>query len=102
MPIQTQFPGTFFSQFIHYLLRDLFITPLSAGSVHNTAAEPGTDTRKVVDTESKLSISNRQLVLASRAVATWADPSLYYATTHTHAIGFGMLWKLTWTNNIIR
>lgn len=45
------------SNSFQYILYDKFITTVSAGSVNNTLAEPTAQIRKIVDTNTKLSIS---------------------------------------------
>jgi len=62
-----------------YLLRDEFATDLAAGSVDGTSAEPGPGTRKVIDTESKLSIStDRMYISGGKSSPAYGDPSLWY------------------------
>lgn len=50
-------------EIISYLLRDEFTTPLAAGSVNGTAAEPGPGTRVVVDTANGVTITGGNLSL---------------------------------------
>lgn len=49
---------------ISYAFRDLFTTDRAAGAVDGTAAEPGTNTRAVTDTGSKVSISGGLLSIS--------------------------------------
>ena len=90
-----------------YLLQDRFTTPLAAGSINGTAAEPGPGARIVVDTTGKLSITGGRLVFSgSRGV--WGDPICSFGpytrvpglmcigeitisnTTHYQGFGFGI------------
>lgn len=70
---------------IHYLLRDKFVTDVSAGSIDGTNGEPGPGTRSVVDTGSNLSISESELAVAGTAGA--ADPILAYSEAITRVAG---------------
>lgn len=72
---------------IAYRQRDEFTTALAAGSVNNTAAEPGAGTRHVTDTESKLSIASGKLDFASgKASPAYGDPG-YWLDGETRTIG---------------
>lgn len=48
-----------------YLLQDNYNNNLASGNLHNTSAVPGPGTRTVVDTNSKISISNETLNFAT-------------------------------------
>ena len=62
-----------------YLLRDEFSVDVAAGSVDGTAAVPGPGTRKVVDTESKLTIAGGNLMFAGgKAAPEWGDPATWF------------------------
>jgi hypothetical protein len=75
----------------HYPLRDDFTTGLAAGSVDNTAAEPGPGRRDVTDSGSKLSLENGYLKIAEGAGA-WNDPVLGY--DESLARGAGAMYTL--------
>jgi len=68
-----------------YLLRDIFSTPLVAGTVNGTAAEPGPGTRTVADTNSKLSIAGGVLDFATGGAGA-GDPGLWYGAV-TRVLG---------------
>jgi hypothetical protein len=75
---------------LRYLVNDSFSSNLSAGSVHNTLSEPGPGTRRVVDTENKLSISGGKLQCASgRTTPTTGDPGAWWGP-FVRAIGRGL------------
>lgn len=76
------------------ILVDNFLTDLAAGSVHNTAAEPGPGTRVVVDTENKLSIANDKIVFAGGAtIPAYGDPG-YWLDAVTRTAGYLMKLEL--------
>ncbi len=62
---------------ITWLLRDDFVTDLPAGSVNDTAAEPGPGTRVVVDTANKLWLESGKLRFALRDPHITGDPGLW-------------------------
>lgn len=62
---------------ITYTVRDNFDTPVAAGSVNGSAADPGPGTRVVNDTGNQMSIANGELVVAGGSGA-WGDPGLWY------------------------
>jgi len=66
-----------FSYVERWLLRDNFTTPLAAGNVNGTAAEPGPGVRTVVDIASKLSLSSGELVMLTNGGA-FLEPSISY------------------------
>lgn len=70
-----------------YLLRDTYATVRSAGAVNGTAAEPGPGTRNVVDTGSRVSISNGYLSFVSGVAVANADPLYYLSPSVTNAAG---------------
>ena len=61
---------------IKYLLRDLFTSPYSAGSVNNTMASDGVSLRTVTDTTNKISQDGGKLVVAGGV--GWGDTTLVY------------------------
>jgi hypothetical protein len=68
-----------FQSGVSYLLRDEFTTPLAAGSVNGTNAEPGPGVRTVVDVGSKLSLSGGNLVSnGGPGSGIYVDPRLVY------------------------
>lgn len=62
---------------VNYILYDSFTTARSAGAVNGTLAEPTGQTRTVVDTNSKLSITGGQASFATGGVGS-GDPGLWY------------------------
>ena len=68
-----------------YLFRDEFTTDLAAGSVDETACEPGPGTRNVVDTGSFLPLVSG-VVATTDATAT-GDPSIYIKEPIARAAG---------------
>jgi len=69
-----------------YLLEDTFEGPdVAAGSVNGTPASDGYNTRTVVDTDSKLSISGSKLNIAPRLTPAWGDPLIRYAAVAQQA-----------------
>ncbi len=71
------------------IFRDLLLTDLAAGAVNNTAAEPGPGTRTVTDTNGKLSIAGRQVILAPGGVAE-GDPRINMTPAIARAAGVAM------------
>lgn len=70
---------TNWSEVPSYTLNDQFTTDRAAGSVNGTLATDGVNTRTVVDTESKLSISSSQLSIAGgKTSPAWGDPQISY------------------------
>lgn len=70
------------------LIRDVFTTARAAGSLNNTAAEPGAGTRLVADTQTKMSISGGAVVVSGgRASPGFGDPAWYYTPGFARAAG---------------
>jgi lysophospholipase L1-like esterase len=74
-----------------FTFADQFTTIRAAGAVNGTAAEPGTDTRTVVDAESKLTINSGRLQIAGgKAAASFSDPAMWYgARERVPGLAFG-------------
>jgi len=82
-----------------FVFRDEFSTARDAGAVHNSAAEPGSGVRTVVDTENKLSIANGALTFSGgKATPAWADPMYRTATEWTRAAGLTVIGDITLGN----
>ncbi len=77
---------------ITYILYDQFTTDRAAGAVNGTAADVG-GTRKVVDTNSKLSISSSRLSFATGG-SVLGNPGLWYSSL-TRASGKILIGSIT-------
>lgn len=73
-PVDVFIPG------IKYLLRDEFTSPLPAGSVNGTNAEPGPGVRTVRDVESKIALSGGWAEFTPQATAVYAEQDLVFST----------------------
>jgi hypothetical protein len=81
---------------VSHLLRDSFTTTRAAGSVHNTAAEPGPGTRVVTDLDSVITIGQNVLQLASPSTTGWGRTAISYSsggTGFTRQNGLAFLWR---------
>ncbi len=77
MPIQTQFPSGFNQKYVRYLLRDRFLTAVSAPLPSTRIATPGPGSLvKVTDSNNDASIAGGQLRIPS--VVGDLDPSYYW------------------------
>lgn len=81
---------------VAYLLNDQFITPLAAGAINGTYAEPTGGIRTVVDTGGKLSITGGQLSFAAGAT-TWGDPGIWYPAV-TRVAGKMVIGKINFSD----
>jgi len=80
-----------------YLLRDEFNSPLAAGSVNGTAAEPGPGIRTVTDTNSKISVSSGALVFGA---GTGSSDGIWYSSL-ARAVGKMVLCRLVFTTKLL-
>ena len=81
-----------------YLLRDEFHSPLAAGSVNGTDAEPGPGTRVVTDAENKISIAGGVLTCAGgKVIPAWGDPA-YWLDAVARIAGRALITEVTFTN----
>lgn len=79
-------------------LFDDFLTDRAAGTVNGTAAEPAGGNRVVVDTESKLSITGKNLTFSGgKASPSFTDPQVYWTDTVARAPGKILSIKLNYT-----
>lgn len=56
---------------LEFLLRDEFVSPLAAGAINGTLAEPGPGTRAVADPDSRVTIANGAIVGAAGGIGTY-------------------------------
>lgn len=78
-----------------FSFRDEFNTAKNAGSVNNSASEPGVGTRTVTDTENKLSIANGALTFSGgKASPGWGDPGIWLPAV-TRATGKMAIFEVT-------
>lgn len=95
-------PGPTFPGFegVFYTLYDNFNTPLAAGSVNATTAEPSGQARTVTDANSKLSIAGGVASFATGGVGA-GNPGLWYPQM-TRAAGLALLMDLVYVSgNVI-
>jgi hypothetical protein len=84
-----------------YLLNDQFITPVAAGSVNGTQAEPIGGMRTVVDTQNLLSITGGQLSFSGgKTTPSWFDPLLAWPST-TRSTGKVLLGQINNTSGAL-
>lgn len=77
---------------VSYLLLDKFTTPLSAGSVNGTNAEPGPGTRLVTDTGNVLSIASDEMQVTAHTGSF--DPRVYFAESTPRTGGYTYINRL--------
>lgn len=82
-----------------FLLRDDFLTNRAAGAIGSTVAEPTGGTRTVIDTNSKMSITSEELVIATGGVGA-GNPGLWYPQL-TRLVGRAVGGKLLFSANAI-
>ena len=77
---------------VTYLLLDKFTSPLSAGSVNGTNAEPGPGTRLVTDTGNKLAIVGGEIQVTGYTGTR--DPQLHFTESTARTGGYTYINRL--------